>query len=377
VRGERVWKARAVPAQPQSNEEPLPQAVVSPLTQAAVFLVLTISPGGEDVVRGFLPDVSGIGRSVGFRVPEGELQVVTGIGSAAWDRLFDGPRPRELHPFGELAGARHHAPSTPGDLLFHIRATRMDLCFEYATQVMRRLGGVATVADEVQGFRYFDERDLIGFVDGTESPGGRAGLSAALVSADDDPDFAGGSYVIVQKYLHDTTSWNAISIEEQERVIGRTKLDDIELPDDVKPADSHVALNTITGPDGEERQIVRANMPFGNPGRGEFGTYYIGYAATPAVTEEMLSNMFIGRPPGNTDRILEFSTAITGTLFFAPSADFLDDPPGPPDKAADEADRGPADAGTGPAPGPVSPVTAPDSGPPPGDGSLGIGSLRR
>jgi porphyrinogen peroxidase len=358
-----------VPAQPQSNEEPPPQAVVSPLTQAAVFLVLTIDPGAENVIRDLLPDVSGIGRSVGFRIPEGELQVVTGIGSDAWDRLFDGPRPRELHPFRELSGARHHAPATPGDLLFHIRANRMDLCFEYATQVMKRLSGAVGVADEVQGFRYFDERDLIGFVDGTESPGGRDGLSAAIVGADADPDFAGGSYVIVQKYLHDTTSWNAISIEEQERVIGRTKLDDIELPDDVKPADSHVALNTITGPDGEERAIVRANMPFGNPGRGEFGTYYIGYAATPAVTEEMLSNMFIGRPPGNTDRILDFSTAVTGSLFFAPSADFLDNPPGPPRRAGAQAEPA-AQAAGGQPPGP-----GPAAGPA-GDGSLGIGSLR-
>ena len=142
----------------------------------------------------------------------------------------------------------------------------MDLCFEFAAQVMRRLRGAVEVADEVQGFRYFDERDLIGFVDGTESPPGAAGVGAAIVGADDDADFAGGSYVIVQKYLHDLAAWNAISVEEQERVIGRTKLDDIELPDDVKPANSHVALNTITGPDGEERQIVRANMPFGNPG---------------------------------------------------------------------------------------------------------------
>ncbi len=366
----------------------MPQPVVSPLTQAAVFLVVTINPGGQDLVRDLLPDMSGIGRSVGFRIPEGELQVVVGIGSDAWDRLFDGPRPRELHRFPELSGPRHHAPATPGDLLFHIRASRMDLCFEYATQVMKRLRGVAEVADEVQGFRYFDERDLIGFVDGTESPGGRNGVSAAIVSADDDPDFAGGSYVIVQKYLHDIPAWNAISVEEQERVIGRTKLDDIELPDDVKPADSHVALNTITGPDGEERQIVRANMPFGNPGRGEFGTYYIGYAATPSVTEEMLVNMFIGRPAGNTDRILDFSTAVTGTLFFAPSADFLDDPPGPPATSGatpDGRDRdghgqraGPGDRGrrrvarhrvaarlaqhvTGPQPG-----GRPSTGPPPG-----------
>ena len=129
--------------------------------------------------------------------------MVAAIGSDAWDRLFAGPRPRELHPFRELAGARHTAPATAGDLLFHIRASRMDLCFEYAAQVMKRLGGAVEVADEVQGFRYFDERDLIGFVDGTESPGGAAGIGAAITGADDDPDFAGGSYVIVQKYVHD------------------------------------------------------------------------------------------------------------------------------------------------------------------------------
>ena len=343
----------------EPNAGPASQPVVSPLTAAAVFLVLTIDPGGEDAVRDLLPDLAGLGRSVGFRIPEASLQVVAAIGSDAWDRLFAGPRPRELHPFRELRGARHTAPATPGDLLFHVRANRMDLCFEFAAQVMKRLGGAVTVADEVQGFRYFDERDLIGFVDGTESPSGAAGNGAALVSADDDPDFAGGSYVIVQKYLHDMAGWNAISVEEQERAVGRTKLDDIELPDDVKPANSHVALNTITGPDGEERQIVRANMPFGNPGRGEFGTFYISYAATPAVTEEMLSNMFIGRPPGNTDRILDFSTALTGTLFFAPCADFLDDPPGPPGGAA----AAPGEAAA--APGEAA-----------ADGSLGIGSLK-
>ena len=346
----------------QSTEGPAPQPVVGPLTAAAVFLVLTIGPGGEDTVRDLLPDLSGIGRSVGFRIPEGSLQVrrprsarTRGTGCSA------GPRPRELHPFRELAGARHTAPATPGDLLFHIRANRMDLCFEFAAQVMKRLRGAVEVADEVQGFRYFDERDLIGFVDGTESPAGAPGSARRIVGADDDPDFAGGSYVIVQKYLHDMAG-----VERDQRSrsrsasIGRTKLDDIELPDDVKPANSHVALNTITGPDGEERQIVRANMPFGNPGKDEFGTYYIGYAATPSVTEEMLSNMFIGRPPGNTDRILDFSTAVTGCLFFAPAADFLDDPPGPPparDEAAAARRRGAGHRAAG-------------------DGSLGIGSLK-
>jgi len=321
--------------------------VVSPLTTAAVFLVLTISPGGEDTVRDLIPDLSGLGRSVGFRIPEGSLQVVTAIGADAWDRLFAGPRPRELHPFRELAGARHTAPATPGDLLFHIRASRMDLCFEFATQVMRRLRGAVEVADEVQGFRYFDERDLLGFVDGTENPEGRAAATSALVG-ESDPAFAGGSYVIVQKYLHDLDAWNALSTEDQENAIGRYKLSDIEMPDDVKPTNSHVALNTIEEPDGTQRQILRANMPFGQVGRGEFGTYYIAYAATPSVTEQMLVNMFIGNPPGNTDRILDFSTAVTGGLFFAPSADFLDDLP-----------------------------DAPSGSPAAGASSLGIGSLKR
>jgi porphyrinogen peroxidase len=198
---------------------------------------------------------------------------------------------------------------------------------------MARLAGWVTVCDEVHGFRYFDERDLIGFVDGTENPSGAAAADAAIIG-DRDPEFAGGSYVIVQKYLHDVRSWNALPIEEQEKVIGRSKLSDIEMADDVKPANSHVALNTIVEPNGTQRQIFRANMPFGAPGHGEFGTYYIGYAATPEVTEQMLVNMFIGRPPGNYDRILDFSTAVSGSLFFVPSAEFLDDLPEPPGASA-------------------------------------------
>lgn len=310
--------------------EPEPQPVLSPLTAAAIFLVVTVSPGGEDTARDLLADVAGLQRSVGFRIPDGGLDAVVGIGSDAWNRLFTGPRPAGLHPFRELTGPRHHAPATPGDLLFHIRATRMDLCFEFAVQVMTRLSGAVTVADEVHGFRYFDERDLLGFVDGTESPTGRAARAAAIVGAE-DPEFTGGSYVIVQKYLHDMPSWNALPTADQEQAVGRSKLADIELPDDVKPANSHVALNTMTSDDGEERAIVRANMPFGDVGRGEFGTYFIGYAADPAVTEQMLANMFLGRPPGVTDRLLDFSAAVTGGLFFAPSADFLADLPGRPD----------------------------------------------
>ena len=317
--------------------------MLTPLTEAAIFLTLTVEDGAEDGVRDVLADASGLKRSVGFRIPEGELTLVVGIGDTIWDRLFGSPRPAELHPFRELSGPRHTAPATAGDLLFHIRAHRLDLCFELAQRLTDRLAGSARVVDEVHGFRSFDDRDLLGFVDGTENPEGAA-LAATVLIRDEDPDFAGGSYVIVQKYVHDLSTWDALPVEEQERAIGRTKLSDLELPDDVKPSNSHVALNTIVDENGDEQQIVRMNMPFGSVGAGEFGTYFIGYARTPAVIEQMLTNMFVGNPPGNTDRILDFSTALTGNLFFVPTGGFLDDPPTPEPAAAATATNGSTDS---------------------------------
>jgi len=339
------------------------QPVAAPLTRAAIFLVVTINPGPNHhaAARSFCADLPALSRAVEFRNLEAGLTCVMAIGSEAWDSLFGQPRPAELHPFREIRAGSRHAVSSPGDLLFHIRAKRMDLCFELATRIMASLGDAVSAVDEVHGFRYFDDRDLLGFVDGTENPVGAAAGAAALVG-EADPGFAGGSYVIVQKYLHDMDAWNALSVEEQERVFGRSKLSDIEMPDGVKPANSHVALNTIVDPDGTQRQIVRANMPFGELGRGEFGTYYIAYAATAAVTELMLTHMFIGDPPGNTDRVLDFSTAITGGLFFAPPADFLDDPPEPPGAPGSAQEAGSAGAGS---------EAGADSG------SLNIGSLKR
>ena len=372
-----VTEPSQVPPGPQlPPDPPEPQQMLAPLTAAAIFLVLTINPGGEAACRDLLGDWAGLQRAVGFRAPGPPLACIAAVGSQAWDRLFAGPRPAELHPFRALDGPRHRAVSTPGDLLFHIRHERMDMCFEFATQVMSRLAGAVTVADEVHGFRFFDERDLLGFVDGTENPVGRSAAEAAI-TGDADPGFAGGSYVIVQKYLHDMKAWNALPVEDQERVIGRSKLSDIEMPDEVKPANSHVAVNTITDPDGTERQILRANMPFGELGRGEFGTYYIAYAATPSVTEQMLVNMFIGNPPGNTDRILDFSTAVTGSLYFAPSADFLDDlpdPPGAPGTPRPGPETG--SAGTDSAGTDSAGTGSADTGSV-GTGSLGIGSLKR
>lgn len=337
---------------------PQPQPVATTLTSAAIFLVVTISAGdaAETAVRELCGDMAGLVRSVGFRDLNARMSCVVGIGSDAWDRLFGMPRPAELHPFQEIRANGRHAVATPGDLMFHIRATRMDMCFELATLISDRLADAVESVDETHGFRYFDNRDLLGFVDGTENPEGTDAVTATVI--DDDPEFAGGSYVITQKYLHNMPAWHAVPVQTQEGIIGRTKLSDVELSDDVKPAFAHNALTVITDEDGEEIDIVRDNMPFGSAANGEFGTYFIGYCHSPEPIERMLRNMFIGDPPGNYDRLLDFSVAVTGSLFFVPSAPLLES----------LADRTPTAA-------PASPVPA-DDVLPVGDGSLHIGSLK-
>ena len=338
------------------------QPVAAPLTRAAIFLVATLNPGPDNRsgVRSFCGDLAALVRAVEFRDLEGALSCILGFGSDAWDQLFGPPRPAMLHPFREIRSGARHAVSTPGDLLFHIRSKRMDLCFELATQIMARLGDAVSPVDEVQGFRYFDDRDLLGFVDGTENPRGGEAIDAVLVG-DADPAFTGGSYVIVQKYLHDLDGWNALPTEAQERIIGRTKLSNVELDDAIKPTSAHNALTTIVE-DGKEIKILRDNMPFGRPGYGEFGTYFIGYSRSPRTIEQMLENMFVGRPPGNYDRLLDFSRAVTGNLFFVPTATFLD--------AITE------DQPAVVTPSTAVPVEPPQSSQSGNDGSLGIGSLK-
>jgi putative iron-dependent peroxidase len=339
------------------------QSVVAPLTRAAIFLVATIKPGPDSrpTIRSFCGDLAAVFRAVEFRDIEAGLSCVIGFGSEAWDRLFGLPRPANLHTFREIRAGARRAVSTPGDLLFHIRAKRMDLCFELATQIMARIGDAVSPVDEVHGFRYFDDRDLIGFVDGTENPRGEAAAEAVLID-EEDAAFVGGSYVVVQKYLHDLDGWNSLSTEAQERIIGRTKLSDIELDDSTKPSSAHNTLTTIVE-GGKEIKILRDNMPFGQPGSGEFGTYFIGYSRSPRTIEQMLENMFVGRPPGNYDRLLDFSRAVTGNLFFVPSATFLDNVAEDPTSTA--------------VPSAVSASVEPaPSIPQENDGSLGIGSLK-
>ncbi|RRI06934.1 Dyp-type peroxidase [Mesorhizobium tamadayense] len=296
------------------------QSVDAPLSLAALFLVVTVGSDNAALskVASVLGALDDLVKNVGFRDLSGRLSCIAGIGAEFWARLSPDRRPRELKAFASIAGPVHSAPSTPGDLLFHIRADRSDMCFELERILLDSLGGSVTVVDEVAGFRYFDARDLLGFVDGTANPTG-LDLPASALVGNEDAEFAGGSYVVVQKYLHDLNAWAETPTNLQEEIIGRTKIDNIEIDDDDKPRKSHKSLATIEDDAGNEYDILRDNMPFGRPGQKEFGTYFIGYTRYLWVIEKMLQRMYVGEPPGAYDRLLDFSTPHTGTTFFAPT----------------------------------------------------------
>ncbi|MDF7667574.1 Dyp-type peroxidase [Orbaceae bacterium ESL0727] len=297
-----------------------PQPVTEPPGKTALFISLNIkkTAEAEALVKSFCTDFPALIRSMTIRDPERHFRGILGFGSDAWDRLFKSPKPAKLHTFKEIKGQTYTAPSTPADLLFHIRADRMDHCFEFARQIMVKIGAAVTYQDETFAFRSFDGRSMIGFIDGTENPTGNDAVDFAIVG-DEDPQFKGGSYVLIQRYVHDLDAWNKLPVEQQELAIGRKKFDDLELSEQEKPSNAHNVLTNIKDDKGNDLKILRDNLPYGSPAEGVYGTYFIGYAKDPAVTERMLSNMFIGVPVGNHDRLLDFSTALTGALFFVPS----------------------------------------------------------
>jgi putative iron-dependent peroxidase len=296
------------------------QSIDAPLSLSAVFLTVNVldAPATLTNVCSVLEGLDDLVKTVGFRDLSGKLSCIAGIGRDLWDRMRPEGRPSELKRFTPIEGPVHSAPATPGDLFFHIRSERPDLCFEFEKILLQKLGASVKVVDEVSGFRYFDARDLLGFVDGTANPTG-LDLPASALVGNEDVDFAGGSYIVVQKYFHDLEAWGRVATPVQEEIIGRTKIDNVELDDDATPRKSHKSLTTIVDADGNEHDILRDNMPFGSPGRQEFGTYFIGYSRYLWVIEKMLLRMYIGEPPGDYDRLLDFSKPQTGATFFAPA----------------------------------------------------------
>jgi len=300
---------------------PEPQNVLDYRGDNTIFLVWNFKKDQnvEAVFQRICALVINLNNSGDTRFPDSGATCVMGIGYDAWLRLgLPAPLPKELENFEPIIGDKHTAVSTRGDLHFHIKGSTSSICYDMAATLSQILDPVAVSVEEVHGFRYWDGRSILGFVDGTENPKGDKRAFFGLVG-DDDPAYKGGSYLFVQKYVHDLKAFKALSVEDQEKVFGRSKENDVEMPDDLKPSNSHIALTNV----GDDLKIIRDNLPFGNMSTNEMGTYFIAYASTFSTVKKMLDNMFIGSPKGNYDRLLDFSTPKTGTLFFVPSSSFL------------------------------------------------------
>jgi porphyrinogen peroxidase len=298
-----------------------PQNVLDYHGNNAIFMVWNFKNGVavSDSFKSVCALVINLNNSDDVRFPDTGASCVMGIGYDAWHQLhLPSPLPKELENFEPIAGEKHTAVSTRGDLHFHIRGSSSSICYDMAAAISDILGPVAVSVEEVHGFRYWDGRSILGFVDGTENPHGKDRAYFGLIG-NDDPVYKGGSYLFVQKYIHDLNAFKALTVEEQEKVFGRRKWNDVEMPDDVKPANSHSAVANV----GDDFKIIRDNLPFGNMSTNEMGTYFIAYASTFSTVKKMLNNMFVGSPKGNYDRLLDFSTPKTGSLFFVPSATFL------------------------------------------------------
>ncbi|GAA6237363.1 Dyp-type peroxidase [Apilactobacillus micheneri] len=257
-------------------------------------------------------------RSMNIRYPEDHLKVTFGFSNRAWEYLFpNAKKPAELENFSPINGPKYTSPETDADIFIHIRADSEAIVYEVADLIRKYYRDFTNVIDETKGFRYFEGRSIIGFVDGTENPEIQKASDYAIIG-EEDPDFVNGSYAFAQKYIHDMDAWNDLKTEDQEKAVGRRKFNDLELEDDDKLENSHNVASQDND-DGIEHKIVRMNVPFSNPSEGLTGTYFIGYARHWTVTKRMLENMF-----GQSDRLLDFSDPVTGNVFFIPSITTMD-----------------------------------------------------
>jgi putative iron-dependent peroxidase len=286
----------------------------------AYLLTFTVdSDADRTALSKAIRDVLPSARALAMKVKRAKLLCTLGIGSELWSRLSPASRPAGLRPFRAVTANGRVAPATEGDLFLQITSGRHDLNLDLAMGLVQKLQPVATMTEEIHGFRYRDSRDLTGFIDGTENPKGKAAAAAALIGQEDRV-FAGGSYVVVQRYIHDLERWRRLDDREQEQVIGRTKRGSVELSKVKKSQTAHISRVVIQR-DGAELQILRQSYPWGTV--REAGLYFIAYTKSLDVFDAMLARMMGTTGDGLHDRLMEFSRAVTGATFFVPSIETL------------------------------------------------------
>ncbi|PSV27816.1 MULTISPECIES: Dyp-type peroxidase [unclassified Photobacterium] len=300
----------------QLSELAQPGAISNPNTFAEYLTFIFKENIENDDVTKIFAKIQIIEKSIAQKDPSANLSLTIGISNKGWPTVFpDVQAPSLLHDFIAMTDGERSFPSTPGDIFIMIKSERMDINFQAAKYIAAALQPVANLIEDIQGFKYLDNRDMIDFVDGTENPKNEARFNAVLVDNDRDIH-QGGTYLTVQRYVDRQGLWDKQTTEYQEQVIGRTKLDDIELDDDQKPAWAHNNKSKVII-DDQEIKMLRQNRPFGNA--MEHGTMFVGFAASPEILDISLKQMIYADENGNYDRLLDFVEAKTGTHYFVPS----------------------------------------------------------
>lgn len=299
------------------------QSVILPLpSNHARFIVLNLKNLSIDAFKEQLNALFSTRDRLMTQHPEAEIKTSVAFGPALWTQLYS-QTPTGFKQLEPIQGS-FNMPVVPADVLIHIASARADLCFAMSQSFFDGIQDQVEVLDERVCFRYLDGRDLTGFIDGTENPQFPDDRDEVALLGEEAGIFAEGSFVFAQRYVHNLESWKRLKVDAQENVIGRTKLESIELDDDVKPDNAHIARTVVEDDAGEELEILRHSLPYGD-GQGEQGLFFIAYTKDLTRIDKMLVRMFGTSGDGIHDRLLHFVTPVDGAYFFAPNEDILEE----------------------------------------------------
>ncbi|ALH94647.1 Dyp-type peroxidase [Acinetobacter equi] len=299
------------------------QSVILPLpSDHARFITLRLKDLSIDQLKEKLSDLLSTRDRLISQHPHAEIKTAIAFGPELWAQIYS-TSPADFKQLEPIAGS-FEMPVVPADIFIHIASQRVDICFALSQAFFEGIQDLVEVLDERVCFRHFEGRDLTGFIDGTENPQFKDDRAETALLAEDADVFADGSFIFAQRYVHDLEKWKKLKVDAQEHVIGRTKLESIELDDDVKPENAHTARAIVEDEEGEEQAILRHSLPYGD-GRGEQGLYFVAYTNNLSIIDKMLFQMFGTSGDGIHDRLLHFVTPIDGAYFFAPSEELLEE----------------------------------------------------
>ena len=299
------------------------QSVILPLpSNHARFIVLNLKNLSIDGLKQQLNALLSTRDRLITQHPEAEIKTSIAFGPELWAKLYH-TTPEGFKQLEPIQGA-FEMPVVPADVLIHIASARTDICFALSQSFFDGIQNQVEVLDERVCFRYLDGRDLTGFIDGTENPQFPDDRAETALLGEDSGIFEDGSFIFAQRYVHELEKWKRLKVDAQENVIGRSKLESIEMDDEHKPENAHIARVVIEDNEGEELEILRHSLPYGD-GQGEQGLFFIAYTKDLTRIDRMLVNMFGTQGDGIHDRLLHFVTPMDGAYFFTPNEEVLEE----------------------------------------------------